>query len=612
MKICPRCNLANIDTAAACDCGFPLVTDLDRKDNQTKSDTDAAQHSDGVCADVFGLTAINKRDSIMNMDAELEDLSKQLIEFNNSKGSKHKVLDKLPGISPSLRSYCNDITKARQTARAALISGLSVRQLIDDLDAQSYRDLVEKHMRELGDELPAIIAFHENLITPEERNAVSPILTDLTSQALDPNFWSADAGEFLSGVSGTLNDALFPTRTEEAGILNLFQLATLNLADRARVDEDFRCILLSPPPPRSPRSIKSGTITKMLSRAISDCDTGNISKRQLLTIFQDAIDNGDILADGNQMYVVAVVLPLVEAGVIQSSKHLEVFKSRMNDEPKYGAITKTLGIAINDCDAGHISKQDLLSIFQAAIDNGDILTEDNQLYVVAAVLPLVDSGLLRSSEHIKVFEARMDQKVISRVADIKALQASASKTTHWWQFARKKPSPRKLAEDLDLLLLQVALDKCKSFEQAWQRNIDGETLIAIFAELAVLLIAVADRLAFGKFGDPVRSQIMNPVIDMTRKCFANQKHFGRTAKERALRFERLFGDRFQKFASCSSIMDEGMDSLVFVGARHLAETFLDDLPDSELPEAIAKTGKVVSAAITALMTVPLFETLLEE
>lgn len=162
---------------------------------------------------------------------------------------------------------------------------------------------------------------------------------------------------------------------------------------------------------------------------------------------------------------------------------------------------------------------------------------------------------------------------------------------------RRKPSPRKIADDLGPLLVQVAVHECSSFQQAWHREIDDQTQVALFAEFLVLLLTFADRLAFGKFGDPVRSQIMNPVVDTARKSFANQQHFGSTSEERGLYFEKLFADRFAKFASCSSIMGEGMDSLAFTGARHLAETFLDDLPESQLPDAVLATGKVVSKAI---------------
>jgi hypothetical protein len=78
-------------------------------------------------------------------------------------------------------------------------------------------------------------------------------------------------------------------------------------------------------------------------------------------------------------------------------------------------ITKMLGIAISDYDNGRISAVQLLSIFQAAIDNGDILEPDNEFYVVANVQPLLDRGALRHSPHVDTFENRMDAKVRSRL-----------------------------------------------------------------------------------------------------------------------------------------------------------------------------------------------------
>jgi site-specific recombinase XerD len=74
----------------------------------------------------------------------------------------------------------------------------------------------------------------------------------------------------------------------------------------------------------------------------------------------------------------------------------------------------------------------------------------------------------------------------------------------------------------------------------------------------------------------------------------------------------LFAGRLHQLASCSSIMGKGMNSLVFTGPRHLVETFLDDLPESEMPDAVVETGKVVGKAILALMTVPLFRILSEK
>lgn len=71
-----------------------------------------------------------------------------------------------------------------------------------------------------------------------------------------------------------------------------------------------------------------------------------------------------------------------------------------------------------------------------------------------------------------------------------------------FSFFRKKPSPTKLAEDLGPLLVRVAVNECGSFQQAWNREIDDQTQVALFAEFLILLVAAADRLAFDKFGDP--------------------------------------------------------------------------------------------------------------
>jgi hypothetical protein len=138
----------------------------------------------------------------------------------------------------------------RQTARSVLINGLSIRQLIAYLEGKSYRDLVDKHMHDIGLMLPATIAVHEDLIAPDERDGAVEILAKVANQASEPSFWSIDAGGFLTSVSCDLNDAVFPKPADEAGVFNLFQLVTAKLADRARVDKDFCRILLSLLTPR--------------------------------------------------------------------------------------------------------------------------------------------------------------------------------------------------------------------------------------------------------------------------------------------------------------------------------------------------------------------------
>jgi hypothetical protein len=70
-------------------------------------------------------------------------------------------------------------------------------------------------------------------------------------------------------------------------------------------------------------------------------------------------------------------------------------------------VTKMLDIAVSDYDAGRITVDQLMSIFQEAIDNGDIAEPGNELCVVGRILPLVDHGVLRSSEHLARFESHL-------------------------------------------------------------------------------------------------------------------------------------------------------------------------------------------------------------
>lgn len=87
-------------------------------------------------------------------------------------------------------------------------------------------------------------------------------------------------------------------------------------------------------------------------------------------------------------------------------------------------ITKMLGIAINDYDEGKLSRKQLISIFQEAIDNGDILLPDNELYVVAAVFPLLDKGILKPFQHSGAFESRMNKQSAELLARLRAENAS--------------------------------------------------------------------------------------------------------------------------------------------------------------------------------------------
>lgn len=178
-----------------------------------------------------------------------------------------------------------------------------------------------------------------------------------------------------------------------------------------------------------------------------------------------------------------------------------------------------------------------------------------------------------------------------------------------WPWSKKKSEPEPSSSDLGSLLVQVAAHECQTLQSLWKRTLDDEAEVWLFAELGILLLAIADRLAYSTHGEPVRSRIMNPAVDTFRDCFANQKHFGVTEHDRATHFEHLLAERFQKFAACSSIGGDSQDSLLFTGARHLTETFLADVPATEQPEWTFETGKVLGTCLASLLQVPSFQAL---
>jgi hypothetical protein len=95
-------------------------------------------------------------------------------------------------------------------------------------------------------------------------------------------------------------------------------------------------------------------------------------------------------------------------------------------------VTKMLEIAVNDCDAGRITPVQLISVFQEAIDNGDILEEENEFCVVVHVLPLINRGALRPSEHVSRFEERLDAKAAAVARQLREQEQRRP----WWRFWR--------------------------------------------------------------------------------------------------------------------------------------------------------------------------------
>ncbi|SRR6266480_426654 len=133
----------------------------------------------------------------------------------------------------------------RQKARAELIRGISINQMIADLTGKAYGQLVQTHLGKLGAQLPAGIAASVAFCTPGERAASEAIIDDYNAKGYDAAFWTSDAGEMLASVSCDLNDALFPDTADEAGVFNLFQLITQNFALMAREQKAFNDFILA-------------------------------------------------------------------------------------------------------------------------------------------------------------------------------------------------------------------------------------------------------------------------------------------------------------------------------------------------------------------------------
>lgn len=174
----------------------------------------------------------------------------------------------------------------------------------------------------------ATIAAHEQIMRSSEEEPVATACGRILSSSESLAFWELSAGDVLNSISSTLNDQMFPEQAEDAAVLNAFQLVTCRLAQRAELDTTFREMVLAIPA-RHPRRHQPGAITKLLGIAINDFDNGRLSRKNLLTIFQDAIDNGDILAPDNEVYVVGHVLPLLKEGLLERSDYVDLFEERM-------------------------------------------------------------------------------------------------------------------------------------------------------------------------------------------------------------------------------------------------------------------------------------------
>jgi hypothetical protein len=215
----------------------------------------------------------------------------------------------------------------RTRARATLVRGRNIKQLIKQLEGNAYANLVAEHATEFQGKLVAMIRDHNSLYEPNEVEYAGPVLQNHLQEADNPTFWAKSSADVLTSVSCDLNDEMFPERPDVACIYNTFQMHILLSAERWNTDAAFKRLVTANA--RS-QEAKPGRRTERLDAAISEHNRGALDKARMLQIFQEAVDNGDILLEANQLAVVAHVLPLLDAGILKPSKHVSAFGQQMD------------------------------------------------------------------------------------------------------------------------------------------------------------------------------------------------------------------------------------------------------------------------------------------
>lgn len=83
-----------------------------------------------------------------------------------------------------------------------------------------------------------------------------------------------------------------------------------------------------------------------------------------------------------------------------------------------------LEFVVADFEKQRISRAQFLEILQDGIDNGDAVSDENQVYFAKVVQPLLDDGVLKPSEHTKHFERVMNEKVAALAKNSREQRAS--------------------------------------------------------------------------------------------------------------------------------------------------------------------------------------------
>lgn len=178
----------------------------------------------------------------------------------------------------------------------------------------------------------------------------------------------------------------------------------------------------------------------------------------------------------------------------------------------------------------------------------------------------------------------------------------------FFSFFRRRPSNAALPARLGALLVQVAVHESQQLQSLWGRTLSERDQVALFAEYAILLLNVADRLASQSLDDRRRVSMMRAALEVIEDAFSKQGAIEATRDEARQYFQMIFVERSEQYAAHTSIMG-GRESLVTVAALSIAKQ-LAEVGEQELPATFLETGKSISTCVGALLQTDAFQGLL--
>ncbi len=164
------------------------------------------------------------------------------------------------------------------------------------------------------------------------------------------------------------------------------------------------------------------------------------------------------------------------------------------------------------------------------------------------------------------------------------------------------------ASSLGVQILLISAHEVSVLERLWKRQLGAPQRTRLFAEYVAYLVTVADRLAYGKFGDPRRTEFMAVAIDRIRADFAKSRSIGETSIDGGQFCDQLITERLQQYAP-----ERDMGSHIFAAARIVAKCAGSALHVSPSRSLVEETARSMSVATTtALSSSPPFVTLVKD